>query len=129
VPRRVGLEGLAAAYTEWFRVVTRTVNLEWEDDWRRRLEAAGFDLVRSVRYFSPAALRTLEWGHYFGLPSLFWRKLTGRWILWPSRFNLGLTERYVRRYYRGPLAGDGTYTLYIATRARAGRDAGGRRSE
>jgi len=51
------------------------------------------------------------------VPSLLARKLTGRWILWPSRFNLGLTERFVRRYYREPLAGDGTYTLYVATRS------------
>jgi SAM-dependent methyltransferase len=116
-PRRLGLDSLAQAYTEWFRVVTRTVNLEWEEDWRGRLDQAGFTLVRSVRYFSPRALRTLEWGHYFGLPSLVARKLTGRWIIWPSRFNLGLTERFVRRYYREPLAGDGTYTLYVARRS------------
>jgi SAM-dependent methyltransferase len=116
-PRRLGLRGLADAYAEWFRVVTRTVNLEWEEAWRARLELAGFELVRSVRYFPPSALRTLEWGHYFGLPSLVARKLTGRWILWPSRFNLGLTERFVRRYYREPLAGDGTYTLYVARRS------------
>jgi SAM-dependent methyltransferase len=115
-PKRLGLHGVAAAYTEWFRVVTRTVNLEWEDGWRRRLETAGFTLRRSIRYFPPRALRVLEWGHYFGLPSLVARKLTGRWILLPSRFNLGLTERFVRRYYREPLAGDGTYTLYVATR-------------
>jgi SAM-dependent methyltransferase len=117
VPRRLGINRLADAYVEWFRVVTRTVNLEWEDDWRRRLEKAGFTLRRSIRYFPPRALRALEWGHYFGLPSLLARKLTGRWILWPSRFNLGLTERFVRRYYREPLAGDGTYTLYVATRS------------
>jgi SAM-dependent methyltransferase len=116
-PRRLGLESLAEAYTEWFRVVTRTVNLEWEDGWRARLEQAGFVLLRSVRYFPPPALRALEWGHYFGLPSLIARRLTGRWILWPSRLNLGLTERFVRRYYRAPLAGDGTYTLYVAKRS------------
>lgn len=114
--RQAGLRGGAEAYREWFRVVTRTVNLEWEDDWRVRLEAAGFSMVRAVRYFPPRALRTLEWGHYFGLPSLVARKLTGRWILWPSRLNLGLTEAFVRRYYREPLAGDGTYTLYVALR-------------
>ncbi len=78
---------------------------------------AGFALVHSTRYFPPRALRVLEWGHYFGLPSLVSRKLTGRWILMPNRLNLGLTELFVRRYYREPLAGDGTYTLYVATRS------------
>jgi len=115
--RRVGARRAAARYAEWFRVVTRTVNLEWESDWARRLDDAGFRLQRSVRYFPPAALQALEWGHYFGVPSLVARKLTGRWILLPSRLNLGLTELFVRRYYRQPLAGDGTYTLYLARRA------------
>lgn len=113
---RLGLRAAGRAYAEWFRVVTRTVNLEWEDGWERRLDQAGFALVRAVRYFPPRALRTLEWGHYFGLPSLVARKLTGRWILVPHRISLGLTEAYVRRYYRQPLAGDGTYTLFVARR-------------
>jgi SAM-dependent methyltransferase len=69
-PVRLGLPGVGAAYAEWFRVVTRTVNLEWEVGWQARLDHAGFELVRSVRYFPPRALRALEWGHYFGLPSL-----------------------------------------------------------
>jgi SAM-dependent methyltransferase len=116
-PSRLGLRRVGSAYAEWFRVVTRTVNLEWEEQWQARLELAGFALVRSTRYFPPRALRVLEWGHYFGLPSLVSRKLTGRWILMPNRFNLGLTELFVRRYYREPLAGDGTYTLYVATRS------------
>jgi SAM-dependent methyltransferase len=114
---RVRLRRAAAAYTEWFRIVTRTVNLDWEEGWQSRLEKAGFTLVRSVRYFPPRALRALEWGHYFGLPSLVARKLTGRWILMPTRLNLGLTEAFVRRYYRQPLAGDGTYTLFVARRS------------
>jgi SAM-dependent methyltransferase len=114
--RRIGLRGAAETYTEWFRVVTRTVNLEWEEEWKLRLERAGFELVRAVRYFPPRALRALEWGHYFGFPSLVARKLTGRWILSPTRANLGLTERFVRRYYREPLAGNGTYTFILARR-------------
>lgn len=116
-PARLGLPGVGSAYAEWFRVVTRTVNLEWEGQWQARLGRAGFTLRRSMRYFPPRALRALEWGHYFGLASLVARKLTGRWILMPNRFNLGLTELSVRRYYREPLAGDGTYTLYIAIRS------------
>lgn len=112
--RRLHLPKVAEGYTKWFRVVTRTVNLEWEDGWKSRLDRAGFLLDRSVRYFPPRSLRALEWGHYFGLPSLVARKLTGRWILVPRRWNLGLTEAFVRRYYRQPLAGDGTYMFFLA---------------
>ncbi len=116
-PESIGLARLGRAYAEWFRRVTRTVNLEWEESWSARLGQAGFLVERSVRYFPPAALRVLEWGHYFGLPSLLARKLTGRWILAPWRLSLGLTEVFLRRYYRQPLAGDGTYSLYVARRS------------
>jgi hypothetical protein len=78
------------------------------------LESAGFDVERTLRYFSPAAMKVLEWGHYFGLPSLAWRRLTGRWILVPTRWNLWLAARVVRPYYDFPAAGDGVFTLYVA---------------
>jgi hypothetical protein len=32
---------------------------------------------RHWNYFSPSAMRVLEWGHYFGVPSVAARVLTG----------------------------------------------------
>jgi hypothetical protein len=96
--------------------MTRVEHLAWEDEWREWLHEAKMELAGTLRYFPPAALRTLEAGHYFGLPSWVARKLTGRWILAPTRWNLGLTARLVRPYYDSPAAGDGTFTLYLARR-------------
>lgn len=113
---RVGLHSLGKAYAAWFMRMSRTKNLFDEAEWAKRLVAAGFSLERSQRYFSPAALRMLEWGHYFGGPCLLPRVLTRRWILAPTRWNLWLTDRLVRRYYHEPLSDEGTYTFYFARR-------------
>jgi SAM-dependent methyltransferase len=102
------------AYTEWFRRISRTAHADEPEVWQTRLERAGFELIRWWHYFSPAALRVLEWGHYFGLPSLLAHILTGRWMLVPARWNLRLTERYVRKYASPAPLPNGTYTFYIA---------------
>ena len=111
---RIGLSSLAYRYAEWFMRMSRTWNMFYEEEWKDKLKRAGFEVVRTFRYFPPQALSVLEWGHYFGAPTLLPRKLTGRWILWPSQWNLMLTDRIVRRYYEEPLAEDGTYSFYMA---------------
>jgi SAM-dependent methyltransferase len=113
---KAGFRSFGERYRGWFRSVTRVEHLAWEDEWREWLERAGLELQGTLRYFPPAAMRVLEWGHYLGLPSLVARKLTGRWILAPAHWNLWLTARAVRPYYDSPAAGDGTFNLYLARR-------------
>ncbi len=111
--RRIGLDRLAQVYTDWFMKVTRTINMEYEDGWANRLERAGFTVEKTWRYFSPAALGMLEWGHYFGVPCVVARWLTKRWILAPKRWNLFVTDHLVRRYYEEPFSNEGTYSFYL----------------
>jgi hypothetical protein len=77
------------------------------------LESSGFAWTAGG-ITSPQSMRALEWGHYFGLPSLVARKLTGRWIIVPQRWNLFLTERLVRRYAQAAPDDQGTFTFYVA---------------
>jgi SAM-dependent methyltransferase len=107
---------LGKGYTEWFRRISRVEHADDSDVWQARLEKAGFELVRWWHYFSPASLRVLEWGHYFGIPSVFTRLLTGRWIVAPTRWNLWLTKKYVSRFASPEPLEDGTFTFYIARR-------------
>jgi SAM-dependent methyltransferase len=111
---RIGLERWANGYRRWFLWMTRTRHLDGEDIWVDRLHKAGFSRVSSMRYFSPAANRALEIGHFLGAPTLVARWLTGRWIVWPSRFSLGPVEARVRRYYDEPPGPEGTNTLFVA---------------
>jgi SAM-dependent methyltransferase len=115
---------LGRPYTEWFRAISRTHHADEPEAWRRRLERAGFQLERWWHYFSIPSLRVLEWGHYFGLPSLLARALTGRWILSRTGWNLGLTEKYVRRFASTEPVENGTYTFYIARKGPAARRVG-----
>lgn len=105
---------LGRGYTDWFRRISRVAHADGPAVWEKRLEQAGFRLERTWHYFSPAAMRTLEWGHYFGVPSLVARKLTGKWILVPERWNLWLTWRMIRQHAVAQPIEDGTFTFYIA---------------
>lgn len=105
---------LGNGYTLWFRKISRVAHADDPQIWQTRLAQSGFDLLRWWHYFSPAALRMLEWGHYFGLPSLLARQLTHHWILSPTRWNLGLTEKVLRRYASPEPLATGTFTFYIA---------------
>jgi len=107
---------LGGGYTEWFRKISRVSHADEPNIWEERLERAGFTLERHWHYFSPAAMRVLEWGHYFGVPSLLARMLTGKWILSPTRWNLQLTMKFVAKYASTEPAADGTFTFYIARR-------------
>ncbi|MBI3362148.1 MAG: methyltransferase domain-containing protein, partial [Chloroflexi bacterium] len=117
--RAVGLKNIAGAYESFFNRISRHRHCDSPDVWRERLTRAGFTIERSWYYFSPGALRALEWGHYFGLPAAISKGLTGRWILSPTRANLWLTERLVRPFFEEPLP-DGTrggaYLFFVTRR-------------
>jgi hypothetical protein len=82
--------------------------------WGEKLSRAGLKIERTFDYFAPAALHILEWGHYFGAPCLLPRMLMGRWIIAPHRWNLWLTDLFVRRYYDAEPNDAGTYSYYLA---------------
>lgn len=104
-------------YRRFFNRISRHHHCDDPETWKARLAAAGFELVDWWHYFSPRALHVLEWGHYFGLPSFLCRKLFGRWILVPRRWNLFLTLKVTRSAYdESAIQEAGAYTFYIARR-------------
>ena len=111
---KLGMRRLAQRYVDWFMRMSVTINADSADIWEARLNRAGFELERFWHYFSPASLVMLEWGHYFGGVCLLPKKLFGRWIISPSRWNLALTERLVRPFAATEPLPNGTYTFYIA---------------
>lgn len=120
---RVGMHSLGEAYRRWFNRISRHHHCDGAAVWEQRLEAAGLRVERWWAYFPRRALTALEWGHYLGLPSLVCKKLVGRWVLWPSRANLWLTERLVRPLHQESLEvcaedGGGAY-LFFVTQKRA----------
>jgi SAM-dependent methyltransferase len=114
---RIGLHALGDRYRAFFNRIARHVHCDPPEVWQARLEAAGFYVEKWFHYYPPRAMQVSEWGHYLGLPSLVARKLTGRWIIAPTRWNLALTMRLVRGYYDRPApCEDGTMSFYLARR-------------
>jgi SAM-dependent methyltransferase len=111
---RIGLCSLGETYRRFFNRISRHYHCDGVDVWRDRLEGVGLRLIRSWSYFTRRALVALEWGHYLGLPSWVCKKLTGRWILWPSRANLWLTERLLRPLHDEALPQQGAYLFVVA---------------
>lgn len=89
---RVGAQGSAARYREWFRKMQVHYHMYSPDEWQRRIEAQGLKVTLRRGYLSPRATQYLEMGHYYGAPNLVARKLTGKWVLWPWRLRFALEE-------------------------------------
>lgn len=117
---RVGLPAWGNRYRRAMNRISRHHTCYAQEVWQRRLAAAGLQVVRAWPYFSRRALVALEWGHYLGLPAWVARVLAGRWILWPSRLNLWLTERVVRPIYEDENInpGEGAYVFFVARKMR-----------
>jgi len=114
---RMHLVSMGDAYRNFFNRIARHHHCDPPDVWQARLEQAGFQLERWWHYYSPRAMQVSEWGHYFGLPSLAAQKLTGRWIISPSRWNLAPTYRFTKPYYEEPQeCQDGVCTFFVARR-------------
>ena len=114
--RRLRLEPLAVAYERYFDRISRHHHCDSPEVWRDRLQAAGLQLDTCFTYFSARATHALDLGHYLGLPSLVAKRLFGRWILAPTRWNLALTERWLRPLYEEPLPDTGAYLFFVAHR-------------
>jgi len=118
---RIHLYSIAGFYRSFFNRISRHYHCDSVEIWQERLDKAGFVLVRWWHYFPPDALHAMEWGHYFGLPSLIVKKLTCKWILVPKRWNLALIHKYASRHYYPFEVSDGVCTFYIARRKEASK--------
>ncbi|MGA9398769.1 MAG: methyltransferase domain-containing protein [Anaerolineaceae bacterium] len=114
--KKLRLPRLADRYVRFYNLIARHKYCDSPETWERRLSEAGFELVKTWDYFPPGALHILEWGHLFGLPSLFCRQLTGRWILIRRRWNLIIPWLLTRHFLDHPAGDDGTMSFYIARR-------------
>ena len=116
--RSVHLEGLARGYEQYFNRISRHHHCDGVEVWRGRLAVAGLEILQCFPYFSARALHALDLGHYFGVPSLVAKKILGRWILTPTRWNLALTERWLRPLYQESRPEVGAYLFFVARKSR-----------
>ena len=113
---RFGLSSWAAAYRRFFDRIARP-----RISTRRRYGRGGWSgpALSSCAGGTTSPRRPcMPWsGHHFGLPSLVARKLSGSWILAPTRWNLALTPTSAPAVLRRALDREnGVCTFYIARR-------------
>jgi SAM-dependent methyltransferase len=113
---KIGFPGMGAAYSRQFNRMARHAHTDSPETWEGRLSQAGLDLVETWDYFSPEALRILEWGHPLGLPALVFKKLLGRWVLVPTRWNLAIPWKWTRKHMDNPRSSEGVCSFFIAQR-------------
>jgi len=114
---KLKLAAFANAYRRFFNRISRHYHCDSPEIWQDRLEKAGFEIVEWWHYFPPAALHTLEWGHFFGIPSWVSKALFGKWILAPAPWNLFITRWIVQRHYDlSPRNEKGVYSFYLTRR-------------
>ena len=110
---KLRLNGLANSYRVFFNRISRHIHCDSYIIWEKRLNKAGFAIIDHWDYFSPAALRTLEWGHYFGLPYLISRLIFGKWVLCPA-LNLKFLYPLLKKFYlENSKQRQGSYSFFI----------------
>ncbi len=107
----LGLDG--SRYGRWFNKISYHFNTLSADEWSRRFQAAGMEVVSYRPYFSAAALKLFDFSHYYGAPSILTRRLTGRWLLCPPLTPNLLWEPLLRRIYNAPPGNDGPYYFFV----------------
>jgi len=88
----MGANGLAAHYKAWFTRMQVHFHMYSPDEWQRRAEAVGLCVTQRIGYMSPRATALFDLGHFYGVPNLIARKLTGQWVPWAWRPRFALEE-------------------------------------
>jgi SAM-dependent methyltransferase len=112
--QRVGWPAMAQSYERYFNRISRHHHCDSVERWEHRLARVDLQIEDSFTYFSRQAHRALDLGHYLGLPSLLSKKLFGKWILVPTRWNLALTERLLRPLFEEAPPARGAYSFFLA---------------
>ncbi len=109
----LGLSGLGQSYSRLFNRIARHAHTDSPEVWQARLEKVGLRVEKTWDYFSPEALKILEWGHPLGLPSLIAKKLFNRWVLIPKKWNLTLPFHRLRPFLDDPISLEGVCSFFI----------------
>lgn len=105
---------LARKYRSFFNKISRHYHCDDAKTWKNRLQSAHINVIKCWDYFSPTALKILEWGHILGLGNLIQKRLFGRWVLFENSIGRKFSEKLCRPIYQQEARDiEGAYTFYI----------------
>lgn len=82
--RRIGLNGMSLKYDNFFNKVCTHNNLFTPEEWEKRLEKAGLEVVSCTRYLSDSATKIHDISiTTLGIPALFKKRIFGKMYLFP----------------------------------------------
>jgi len=118
---RVGLSRARNAYVRWFNRKARHFHFDSPETWIARLARAGLTVERWRYYSSPAASAAAHRSHYWSLPFLLWRRLTGHWVPCPGFWERPFWRRRLERYVAEPEPSDGACIALVCRKPEAVR--------
>jgi SAM-dependent methyltransferase len=113
---RWGLARVREAYVAWFNRKARHFHFDSPESWTRRFERAGLEVERWRYYSSLAASRAAHHSHYWSLPLLVFRKLTGRWVPFSSLMQRPFLVRRFALYVDEPEPTPGACIAFFCKR-------------
>ena len=116
LPAAIGLGSWGARYGRWLNRRSRHHHLLSLAEWTHRLEDVGLTVETGHAYFSRGAHRAFEALHFLGIPTLLFRRLTGRWIPWRNPVTLFLAGRLLARHCDLVAVDGGAYVFLVAER-------------
>lgn len=112
--KRIGLADLAARYGRWWNRRAAHHHLDAPQVWSERLAGYGLTVDAWIPYMSLGATGVFELAHYFAIPSLAFRWLIGRWVLWPAHARASYAYRWLNPYAEEPWPAAGSCTFFVA---------------
>ncbi len=114
--QRLGMGGAADWYSRFFNKISRHKHTDNFETWQKRMDQTGFTIEEHWDYFPADALHQMEVGHALCVPTLISKKLTGRWILAPSKAGLWIPWQIARGVFLKPVSPEGVYSFYVTRR-------------
>jgi len=114
--RRLGLGRAHRAYLDWFNRKSVHFHFDPPDVWKTRFESAGMRVERWRYYVSPGAAKAFHRAHYFSLPHLVPKRLTGRWVPFPALTDNAFWVGRYRRWVDEPAPRTGSCIAFVCTR-------------
>ena len=99
---RWGLGRARKAYVGWFNRKAVHHHFDSPERWSERFERTGLRVRRWRYYLSETATRAMHRSHYWSLPHLVLRRLTGRWVPFPGLFDRPSRIKRLLRYVDEP---------------------------
>jgi SAM-dependent methyltransferase len=113
---RVGLGRLREAYVRWFNRKARHFHFDSPAEWTERFKRAGLMVERWRYYSSPEASAAAHRNHYWSLPLLLSRRLTGRWVPLPEWVERPFSMRRFIRFVDEPEPKIGACIAFLCRR-------------